>query len=154
MFVPKPIKIETKLNSNQSQIYPIDKIHWNNWRVPKAGRKKCATVLCIHKSRRLLLHCTYARPDRKPQEAPEGPRRAPESLRRPQKASGAPRRPRKTQNALGEIVTPTTLTPKAFFILTLNFCLMKRDKNKNQHRWIEPFYSDFACDNSTANIIP
>ena len=95
MFVPKPVKIETKLNSNQSQIYPIDKMHWNNGRVPKAGRKKCATVLCIHKSCQLLLHCAYARPDRKPQEVPEGPRRAPESFRRPWEAPGEPRKHQK-----------------------------------------------------------
>ena len=97
MFVPKPVKIETKLNSNQSQIYPIDKMHWNNGRVPKAGRKKCAAMLRTHEPSQLLasLRLRLTGSPRRPQKAPRKLQEGPGSTRRPHKTSEPPGRPGK-----------------------------------------------------------
>ena len=93
MFVSKPFKIETKSNSNQPQIYPIDKMHWKG---PKSWPKE----MCDHATHPRTQSASSfiaPAPDRKPQEAPEGPRRAPESFRRPQEAPGTLRRAQEAQ---------------------------------------------------------
>ena len=94
MFVSKPFKIETKSNSNQPQIYPIDKMHW---KVPNAGRKKCATVLHTHEPSQLLASLRLRLTG-----SPRRPQKAPESFRRAQEAPEGPTRLQSHQDGQGK----------------------------------------------------
>ena len=94
MFVSKRFKIETKSNSNQPQIYPIDKMHWKG---PKSWPKEMCDY-ATHPRTQSASSFIAPAPDREPQEAPEGPRKlqeGPGSIRRPHKTSEPPGRPGK-----------------------------------------------------------